>query len=699
MKKALSLILAAIFFASVLTSCASPGSPQTALDPKITLTSSDANDAAAWLVERLGSIPERVVIGTDAAEYGVDVSGLENDGYIIRNLGGKTALFARTADGLDRAVRKYAKSIEAIGAAADVTYHEGYRVKRIEIAGRDISEFTVYAENEPRMIAAANALASRVKQACGASLAVSTDEPDVPCIIMKYTTDEDLGNVGHIFNVSDNVVTIECSDAYKPTSASYAVSRFLEKTLGWMGLIFGFEDLPESDLVDIPAGFSFKESAAFEYASHCSSQHVLYESLQHQGGDYGVRMLSCHGMQGYRFAGELSVSGDHNWAGDQPCWLSDEFYEAAKEDIVEYLEKLKASGNVIGESFKFLDVAHGDNSNWCKCKDCQKMYIAEGTHAAEVLTWINKLSEELEDTYSGLYYGIFAYEMTKKPPKTIRPNKHIYITFCYDRSCSSHPLDGSRCTTMSNWGKDHDNPALCSQLETWLSFTKNIYVWYYGLHDVFTTMSFIHTVRDDIKYLHDVGVKGIYWEAHEAGFSANWVGYCLHSELIWNVDMSDEEYDAILDRLLRTFYGDAAEIMKEYIAELSVIYEHGPCVACWAALTEGGWRSTNLNDDLYAERFDALFDLIESAIVLADSFAEQRRLEMISCSCIYLGSLCSYPTAKAAGDEARIAELCERYALIAKRLEKYGMDLADKDTITSLWSFEYPSALEEIFPD
>ena len=36
---------------------------------------------------------------------------------------------------------------------------------------------------------------------------------------------------------------------------------------------------------------------------------------------------------------------------------------------------------------------------------------------------------------------------------------------------------------------------------------------------------------------------------------------------------------------------------------------------------------------------------------------------------------------------------------IAKRLEKYGMDLADKDTITSLWSFEYPSALEEIFPD
>ena len=697
MKKIISLTIAIVMIAASLASCAVK--PATALDPRIAVTSSDAADFAAWLDERLGGrLTDRVVIGTNTDGYDVDVSALEDDGYIIRSIGGEDVLFARTTAGLDRAVRRYAKMVES-GAVTDETYHEGYRVKKIEIAGRDVSEFTIYAEGDARITAAANELSSRIARACGASVAVSSGEAAAPCIILKYVHDEALGNVGHRFEVSGDVVTIECSDAYKPSSAAYAVSRFLEKTLGWMGLIFGFEDLPAAELCEIPDGFSLEESAAFEYAAHCSSQHVRYESLPRQGGDYGIRMLSCHGMQGYRFAGELSASSDHNWAGDQPCWLSDEFYEVVKEDIVAYLETLIAAGNVIGQSFKFLDVAHGDNSNWCKCKKCSKMYAAEGTHAAEVLTWINALSEELNETYPGLYYGIFAYEMTKKPPKTIRPNEHIYITFCYDRSCSSHPLDGSRCTTFGNWGKDHDNPSLCEQLETWLGFTKNIYVWYYGLHDTLTTMSFFHTVREDMRYLHSVGVKGIYWEAHEAGFSANWVAYCLHSELIWDIEMSDEEYDAILDRLLCTFYGDAAGLMKEYIAELSVIYDHGPCVACWAGLTEGGWKSTNLNDDLYAERYDALFALIELAISEADTFAEQRRLEMISCNCIYLGSLCSYPKAAKAGDEARMAELCRRYDLINERLTKYGFDMTDKDSLTSLWSFAYPLTLKEIFTD
>ena len=76
-----------------------------------------------------------------------------------------------------------------------------------------------------------------------------------------------------------------------------------------------------------------------------------------------------------------------------------------------------------------------------------------------------------------------------------------------------------------------------------------------------------------------------------AGFSANWVAYCLHAELVWNVDMSDEEYDALYDRLLRTFYGDAAPLMREYLDVLSSTEEHGQCVACWMGLLPGGRRT------------------------------------------------------------------------------------------------------------
>ena len=118
MKRALSLALAAILAASVLTSCAF--TTRTALDPKITVTSSDALDAAAWLSEALGGLERNVVLGTNADGYSVDLSTLEADGYIIRTLGGEDVLLAKTAAGLDRAVRKYAKMTKA-GSVADVT--------------------------------------------------------------------------------------------------------------------------------------------------------------------------------------------------------------------------------------------------------------------------------------------------------------------------------------------------------------------------------------------------------------------------------------------------------------------------------------------------------------------------------------------------------------------------------------------------
>ena len=114
MKKLLSLFLAALMLAAAFTGCAAAPEARASFAAHIRLTSSDAQDAAAWLADRLGErLTDSVVLGTDVDGYGVDVSALEDDGYFIRSLGGEVALFARTTDGLDRAVRKYAKMVEA----------------------------------------------------------------------------------------------------------------------------------------------------------------------------------------------------------------------------------------------------------------------------------------------------------------------------------------------------------------------------------------------------------------------------------------------------------------------------------------------------------------------------------------------------------------------------------------------------------
>ena len=680
MKKILCLTLAAILLASVLASCAS-SVPQTALDPNITVTSSDALDAAAWLDGRLDAVPGRVVIGTDASAYGVDTSALEADGYVIRDLGGETAIFAKTADGLDRAVRKYAKSVEAGAAVGDVTYHEGYRIKRVEIAGRDISEYAIYAEDEKNMLAAANELAARIKQANGAELSVSTAAAAAPYIELRYVHDESLSTVGYRWSVGEDGLTIECSDGFAASSAHFAVVRFLENALGWFGLSFGYESLAEAELVSLEAGNKGGEVNSFLYAypygDHYASR--LGDGFDHLYGEAinnnfsGLRHC-CHGLQNNRFAASLSNSTNHDWAEDQPCYLDEDFFEVVYDDVLEYIENKLDSGAVIGETFFNVDVAAGDNMNWCKCKKCRRMFAEEGgTESGAVVTWANALSEALDEVHPGLRYGIFAYAGTNKPPKTIRPNDLLAITYCFDMSCDTHPHDGSMCDgDLLNHVpyaafphlREHNNTFMADHLKKWTEISDCVCVWFYGMGASLVTMDFIHTVRDDLVFFNSIGVKSIFWEAEDYGYSANKAAKWLMSQLFWNIDMTDGEYDSYFGRVLEALYGDGWKLVKEYITTVDGIYRSGPCLHGW-----GGY----LIEPMWEKRFDALYDLLEEALTLASSAKQEARLIKLDLSCIYSGCVASFFSAWEANDEDRLAELERRYQQIRERADKLGL--------------------------
>ena len=406
MKRTIALFLAAILVAAALVSLAYAPTA----NARIRTTSDDAADAAAWLEERLGDrLSDRVVMGTDSAGYGVDLSALEDDGYIIRSVGAEIALFARTTDGLDRAARAYAKSVEAGEGIADAAYHEGYRIKRIEIAGRDISEYTVFCENEPYLVAAANEFAARIKEACGVSLTVSTEASAAPSISIGYVHDDSLNTCGYRWTVDENGLALLCSDGYKPSSAHYGVVRFLENALGWFGLSFGYEALVEAELISLPVGESGGETNAFGQIAVYGDSHCPSDLFEHPYGSLNGIPTACHGLQSNKFGGALSTSPNRNWENDQPCWLSEEFLEESYEDILAYIEKILSTGCVIGEDFFFVDIAHGDNDNWCACRDCTKLYRDEGaTHSAHIVTWANDLIAEINKVRPGLFYGIFA---------------------------------------------------------------------------------------------------------------------------------------------------------------------------------------------------------------------------------------------------------------------------------------------------
>ena len=667
MGRILSLVLAVIFLVASFVGCA-PAPTTIAIDQKIRLTSSDAADAAMWLNERLYDIPDRVVLGTDAAAYGVDLSSLEADGYIIRSIDGEIALFARTADGLDRAVRKYAKIVESGNRVEDETYHEGARIKKLMLSGRDITEYTIFCEDEPYMIASANELASRIKQANGAQLAVSTETPDAPYIALRYVHDETLENVGYRWSIDEGGLTVECSDKYKEQSSATAVARFLEKKLDWLGLSSGFEDLPSADLVEWKVGEGGGETPDFLWDSPYIANATTYDGFDTNRFSLGPQIHACHGMMGHGIAGDLSNSdGDIPWTSDQPCYLDDTFFEVSLEDVTRIIGSYVNSGRVIGEDFQFLDIAAGDNFNWCSCKKCTNMLRSEGSYSASVLTWANRLIEEVEKTYPGLYYGIFAYAGTNKPPKTIVPHKSIIITYCYDNNCSAHTFSGDRCTgdnpkfnPVGVSTKDHDNITMSAQLKRWTEISGKVVVWYYALLNGMMTMNVVHNIRADIKFLHDLGVVGTICDGGENGFGTEWLFKWLADELMWDADMSDAEYERLYGRMLYVLYGDAAPTIKDYIETEGKFHENGECVCCWFW---GFMISPSVPQQWWNKYFDEMFALTEYARTQANCKLQQHRLDDLSCSCIYKGVISSYLPAYGAYDDERVAELVRRYSL------------------------------------
>ena len=133
---------------SLFAGCSVPAENDT---EKIYSTSSAVSVYSEWLKNRLtadGRYTDDTgfIIGNaeTAESYDVDVSGLSDEGFIIRRTSGEdtTLIFAKTNDGVDRGVRYYANYCSDEGELS-VVKDEGYRIGKITIADADLSEYVI----------------------------------------------------------------------------------------------------------------------------------------------------------------------------------------------------------------------------------------------------------------------------------------------------------------------------------------------------------------------------------------------------------------------------------------------------------------------------------------------------------------------------------------------------------------------------
>ena len=671
-----ALAAALIVTAAAASSCAPSRSE--AYSPKITVSSSGAESAAVWLTERLGeSLTDELYlsVGNDASR-GIDTENFEDDGYFLRSDGDSVIIAAKTAVGLDIAARKYARAVEqGAPTSFDTVYHEGYRIESLTFAGRDISEYAIeYPAAAGRgMRFAVSELQSKLKEACGAELSAAEGITKRECAIeFRISDDESLSEDGYRYFFEDRRLVIESSNK---RGSIYGVYRFLRNECGWKQLTFGDDLLEESDHLDIPAEAA-AETPAFDFFRLW--MHYEYDELFDSDVPDPETLRSMYPSISQPSHG-MSRWVDEEFSGSQICYTNEDTYASVRDNIADYLAAKVASGNVPGVDILSLDIAQSDNPDFCKCKDCTAMFSKTGSNSGAVVDFANRLSEELNEEYPGIYYQIFAYWGNNAPPKRMTVSEYVHVTFCTDLCCTAHPADGSLCTGKTAAGVNNKDYA--SWLRGWLDLTENVYVWHYYLPQHLLQYNVVDDVLlRDFRFFRECGVKGVFYNADTEGFGVEQIRYQLLAELNWRPDMTDEEYEALMCELLEKEYGEGWDCVRDYITMWTKAQDTRRTNACWHAIGGNKAMWDNRIDPYYYDTHSGeMISLVEEAIRLASSELQQKRAEMLSCHIYYTTVYTRYYRAEAAGDTALMNTLEGYYATAMDRLRRLGYNPCGDD--------------------
>jgi len=693
MKKTVSLILALLIVMSALASCTQ--------SPKAdTSTSSDYADSA-WLEARIGEIPKNVEIGT-ADKLGMDMTDFEEDGYIITTENGETVLCGKTAEGLDRAVRKYAYAVEN-GTADNLNavYHEGYRIKHFTVAGNPISDYTVVYEDDGRYTDApsfaADEIIRLVKKASGDVILKKeiSEYSDGHQIRITVSDDEALGYCGFKLRTENGDIFIEGA---WDNGCALGVYWLLQNYCGWQDLMFGNSCLLESEHVDIPDGLDIFLDPCFDTLYNiCCSPWILSndrssEDTKHNYGQInGAKQCSyepaMHGFIKYSWAGEEYSDME------QPCYSSEEVIDECISNISEYLKTQIDSDKVIGKDIFEIDIGQYDTIFYCNCKECREIMKKEnGAFVGPIVRFANRIEEELRVDYPGIVYKIFAYHGTNVPPVTA-PNENVSVTFCFDYSCFKHTINGNECNNGIGYfggilgNRKFGNNDYARWLTDWCKLSDRVIVWYYVLDGNLHGYEMFHKLYDDLTFMRDIGVQGVMYQGDSYSIchrSVDWL--TAITNFCWHPDMTEEEYWADVRRIMEKEYGNSDEIMNWLSMQHEAQYSAEECESCWSYYKI--FCPKQCDREYFATHFDEMYEALDYAVRYAPSYECEFNVRKLLIPCLWQGCMYSYFSAYDSSDTERLSVLDERYEMLKDCIAVVGKE--------NNWTYEGFRVLSEL---
>ena len=417
----------------------------------------------------------------------------------------------------------------------------------------------------------ADLLSEVLAKATGATLPVATDDtPATDREIVIGKTNRDTGKVATARAEIQNdgyAMVVDGTRLYitgnLPRGGVYGVYAFMEDYLGARFCSDTYMALRDGEVKDIPADL-YRVDSPYFFSRDTYWYHILYPRRPTKlNGRNAVKsnhwdMPDLGG--GVTYAGRFvhsiwDLAEMEHEIGRQPCLTDEKIYETVRKNVRKVLEERPWSTIV---SVSQVD-SYPDQLG-CQCENCKAIDDREGTPMGSLLTFVNRIADDIKDDYPNVYVDTLAYRYTRQAPKTIKPRDNVIIRLCSIECCFCHPLDDPDCP---------HNVAFKKDIEEWSAICNNLYVWDYTTDFLCYLSPFPNfaVLQKNVKFFKDHHVIGMFEQGNYQSLSGEFGelrGYLL-AKLLWNPDMTEAEYYAHMDEFLRDYYGAGWKYVREYI--------------------------------------------------------------------------------------------------------------------------------------
>ncbi|MBQ3095242.1 MAG: DUF4838 domain-containing protein [Clostridia bacterium] len=365
-----------------------------------------------------------------------------------------------------------------------------------------------------------------------------------------------------------------------PRGTLYAVYQFLEDYLGIRWFSPDCTRVPKKDTLEIPE-IDYRYNPVFRYRN-C----FVFTALNDPLWVMRNRLNACGfapnpvldpygGPSGHAPAGHsfwnlippeeyfdehpeyFSLVNGERVKNRQICLSNPDVFRICKDKLRERLRTTNAIG---------VDVAQNDCLGACECENCRKIDEKYNAFSGSILTFLNRLAEELSVEFPDKLLQTYAYQYGQTAPTGLEAHKNVAVWLCSIEACFAHPH--GTCDTVRRELRNPDgrNPFFPRDIVDWGKITDNLFVWNYDTNFRCFLMPHpnLHVLGPNLRFFRDHGVKGVFEQncTTSAHTEMQELRAYILAKCLWNPDYDDR---TALEEFCDAYWGMAASPIRQYI--------------------------------------------------------------------------------------------------------------------------------------